>query len=214
MVAGGAIMAGAGYLSWREYQKGELLRDYLAEVQELEAFYKTAAADGSFSEEDRRGTETRERALDTKEREIQRKDMVAELVDSLARLGIVVSAGYITAKVLRIIQDRHKPPPPYKSVLDGEQFSTTEGLEQHVKEVHGVDQEALDNAQMGFQNLAPTWQRWLAAASGLGERIYQRWAEQPAWVYLAIAAACVLLIVLTYYLLAPALAPVLVAVVI
>ena len=207
-IGGVGLLGMAAYFVFAEWQKSEIIKEYMSEVEELESYYNNQVIAGQLTEAGYKGIEIRERALAAKETELERKGWIAEILDSLAKFGIVASAGYISAKVVQEIIKRNPPPPPYKCNVCGLHFNTLAALNRHVKKAHAVRMEQVPLAEKAFRALSPTLQRMLATVSGLGRQIYNTWANLPVGVYIAIAAAALIIIVLTWGTTSPALAPI------
>jgi len=209
--AGVGVIGLAVYFAYSEYLNNEMIKEYMSEVEELEVFYRNAIADGTLSDAELAGIEMREKALAVKEVKLERKGIIAEVIAELSKFGIVVSAGYISVKIVKFFMDHHKPPPPYKCEICGASFQSVEILEKHIKQYHGVNTALIPQAEAAFRALSQTWQRTLAGLSGVGGVIWNSWSTLPVWAYILIATACIVLIVLSWGSLSPALVPVAVA---
>lgn len=213
VAVGGGMTVIGGYFLYREWSKRQLVEEYMSEVEELRAFYMTAIADGPLDEGELAMIGVLQQALETKEKELEREGLIPEILDRLAKLGIIVAAGYVGAKIVVWLLRHYKPPGsgPHTFTCPscGMVFSTEEALNDHVRDVHGVNPAGAAEAYEAFQR-TPNWvQSLVAATADVGEWLRQPgWAGVPIWALLLIALACILLIALSWGMLGPQLAPV------
>ena len=210
---GGGLAVLGGWLFYSEWAKRQLIEEFMSEVHELRAFYMTAIADGELDENELRLIGDLEQAIETKEKQLEREGLIPEILDRLAKIGIIVTAGFIAAKVVVWLLKHYKPPGSglhtFTCPSCGAVFSTEEALNGHVRDVHGVNPAGAAEAYEAFQQ-TPAWvQSLVAATADVGEWLRQPgWQGVPNWALLAIALACILLIALSWGLLSPQLAPV------
>lgn len=213
VAVGGGMAVIGGYLLYGEWARRQLVEEYMSEVHELRAFYMTAIADGVLDEGELDMIGVMQQAIETKEKELEREGLIPEILDRLAKLGIIVTAGYVGAKIVVWLLRHYKPPGSgphaFTCPTCGAVFSTEEALNQHVRDVHGVNPAGAGEAYNAFQQ-SPSWvQSLVAGAANVGEWLKQPgWQGVPNWALLLIALACLALIALTFGVLSPQLAPV------
>lgn len=212
LLVGTGLLAVGGYFWWKDWTHQKLVEEYISEAQELRAYYDTAVADGDYTPEEMEGVALRQNQMDAKEKELEREGLIVDILDHLARLGIIVSAGYIAAKIVEwLLRNRPPTPPAWQCPVEGSSFSTETDLYRHLEEVHGIVPEGASEAYNRFRNLPKWMQDLVRVTSGVGNSINTYWDQLPLGTQLAIILALLTLIAISGGLfspLAPALRPI------
>jgi len=110
IVSAGAISIAvvAGYYI---YSKNRLINEYTSLVNDYEREIKEFRQDGVIDEDEERILNQKEERLSLLEHQITH-NFLTDLINALAKLGIVVSAGYISAQVVKYIRRKYPPRPP------------------------------------------------------------------------------------------------------
>jgi hypothetical protein len=200
LTIGGGLICIGGYLLWDQWTKSKLVAEFMDKVSRAEIAYRNAIGREDY-EEAQSVAAFYEGLMHEEEEVIKAKGTLERLLDALAKLGIVVSAGYVGASVIKWLIKRFPPPPPYKCPLCGAAFSTPELLDQHVRQCHPVDEEKIAEGQAAYNTL-PGWIRSLVGSfSGIEEwMLAKSWQDLPRWQILALAAAAVVIIALCWWL--------------
>lgn len=205
---GTGLLAIAGVSYYGAKQRAKLIEEFLDKIKRGEAAYKSA-----IEREDYEGAkdiaEYYEGLMRAEERVLEKEGLIPTVLKRLRDIGIIVTAGYISIKIISWLLKKYPPKPPYVCPVCGAGFATLDQLNEHVKEEHGLDTGKVPEAEAAY-NAAPSWvQNLLANASGVGRAFLDaEWAGMPVWQLLVIAAAAIVLILLTWWFLGPYLAPV------
>lgn len=212
-VGGVVCVVSAGYLLFREWQRGQLVEEYISEVHELRTFYETAVADGELDQNELQIIGDLERAMAAKEKELEREGMIPTIIQRLSELGIVVGsvgALYIAGKIVTwLLRNRPPRPPTFTCPSCGQTFATENQLETHVRDAHGI---AVGNAEAAWQEFikTPDWVQDLVGAwSGLEALIRDNWKVLTVGAIVIIVLAIIAIIIFSGGSLAPELAPIL-----
>lgn len=214
-VAGYSLLGGVGifgaYFLLQEWEKKKLIDEFTAKVQRYQDAYLNAINKGDY-EGAQSISDTYETLMNEEVQVIEQKGALATLIDTLAKLGIVVGglgALYLGSQIVKYLMKKFPPNYP-KCPLDGQTFPSTEALDAHLQAAHHFDTSAVTAAQSAYHSLGGFYQRLVTAFSGFTDaELSTPWGQLPVWMLLLIAFAACLIVALTWGTAAPAMAPLL-----
>lgn len=221
LIGGGAVIAVSAAAMYYIYSKNKLIDEYLALVKSYEEEYERYYADGEIDETEKAKLDNKAERLEYLEWLIAQKGWLYDLIDALARLGIVFIGYKITVNVIKYIWKRHPPGgqiPTYPCPEPGcnEVFDTEYRLKRHMDEHPVVDTSPAAEVWPLIQQL-PGWIVDMIGVVGegsvlLAENIGNAWGSIPLEIQIAIIilvlAAIVIIMAITFSFLSPALAPI------
>ena len=159
------------------YSKKSVIDEYIKLVKDYEREWKQYIADGDIDIDEGNMLQRKINALNTLEHYIKSRGWGVDLLDALARLGIIVTITLITYRVIKYISKRYPPggrPPQYTCPFDGRTFDTEDEFKRHLEDEHNiVDTEPAADVWDDIRNL-PDWIHGLIAiTTGLGNTFYE-----------------------------------------
>lgn len=219
LVGGGAVIAVSAAAMYYIYSKNQLIDEYLKLAKSYEEEYERYGADGEIDETERAKLDAKAERLEYLEWLIAQKGWLFDLIDALARLGIVFIGIKVTVNVIKYIWKRHPPGgqiPTYTCPQCGKDFDSEYQLKRHMEEHPVIDTSPAADVWPLIQQL-PGWIINMIGVVGdfsvlLAENIGNAWGSIPLEVQIAIIilvlAAIVIIMAITFSFLSPALAPI------
>jgi len=220
LVGGGAVIAVSAAAIYYMQSKNKLIDEYTTLVKSYEEEYDRYWADGEKPDEaEQAKLEFKVDRLGFLEWLIAQKGWLFDLIDALAKLGIVFIGYKITSNVIKWIWKRRPPGgqiPTYTCPQCGKDFDSEYQLKRHMKDHPVVDTSPAADAWTLIQQL-PQWIINMIGVVGEGsaliaENIVKAWSSIPLEVQIAIIilvlAAVVIIMAITFSFLSPILVPI------
>ena len=139
LAIGLGIIAAASYLS-----KRKLIEEYINEAELYNQSLLNAWKDGVIDEDEEKFLNHLQFLLERKEDLIRSSGLENALASAVSNIfGIplaILAGGYVTAKLIRELGKRYRPP-RYTCPIDGEEFRSEDELKRHLQEDHSATAE-------------------------------------------------------------------------
>lgn len=215
LVGGGAVISVAGVAAYYIYSKNQLIDEYLKLAASYQEEYERYGADGEIDETEEAKLDVKRERLEYLEWLIAQKGWLIDLINALARLGIVFIGYKITVNVLKYVWKRWPPKPPsFECPECGEDLHTDYRLKRHLEEDHPELTPTEEEAQDAWDYLQTLPQWLIDVISNWGPVVIVR-KEWDAWdepldikiaKVIAVVAWSIVIIIVVWFL-APLLIP-------
>lgn len=213
---GGGLGIIGGYGIYYLYSKQKMINSYVDLVKDYEREYRQFISDGKIDENEQELLHNKERLMNSLEEQIKDKGFFIDLIEALAKLGIVVSGGYIGAAIIRYLIRKYPPPPNFRCPICNKTFPSDYKLRRHIEDTHHVTTtEPAAEAWEIIKTLDSWILQYIAIYTGLGSQFFlwlkKGWNELPyetkVMIIVLLIAALVIITISTFGMVAPETAP-------
>ena len=205
VVGGGAVIAVSAAAIYYVYSKNQLIDEYLKLVASYDEEYQRYMADGVIDETEQKKLKDKGDRLSFLEELIRSKGWIVDLLEALAKLGIVAIIYKVTPKVIDYISRRYPPPGSTVCPKCNKDLHSLWRLKRHLEREHKTKPIDTPEARDAWDaiNQLPQWLLdVIAVVSGLGDTFWE-YVGKPVteispeiWLVIVLAVlACILIIV-------------------
>jgi len=213
LIGGGLITAGVAGIYYT-YSKDSLIKEYVELVKDYEREYKEFGRDGEISRDENRILTDKADRLRGLEDLIKQKGWGVDLLDALAKLGIIALLYKITPGVIDYIMRKYPPPGSTVCPICHKDLHTMYRLRRHLEKKHSPKPQDNPEARDAWDIIQdlPQWALdMIATLTELFEEFYSYLGKAvediPPEVWFMIAVIAILIIAVFFPQLLPGVAP-------